>query len=111
MRKSLPGWPLLSGGGREGLGWPNSLAAFDLRGLMLVSVRLEGLMDTGSCRNNKIDVFLRWKSHICVHFRCFIREKILIIVFTNTIISFLILLTIKFGRKDDGAYDDDLYRS
>ena len=37
--------------------------------------------------------------------------QILIIVFTNTIISFLILLTIKFDRKDDGTYDDELYRS
>ena len=27
------------------------------------------------------------------------------------IISFLILLTIKFDRKDDGTYDDELYRS
>ena len=77
LKNSLPGWPFLSGGGREGLGWPNSLAAFDLRGLMLVSVRLQGLMNTGSCRNNKIDVFLRWKSHICVHFRCCICTEFL----------------------------------
>ena len=37
--------------------------------------------------------------------------RILIIVFTNTFIPFLILLTIKFDRKDYGTYDDDLYRS
>ena len=62
---SLPGWPFLSGGGREGRGVPNSLAALDLRGLMFASGRLEGSKGTYTWRKRYMYFPATKKSYFC----------------------------------------------
>ena len=54
---------------------PNSLAALDLRGLMLASVRLEGSWDTGIKRRMRYNVFSSGKTviFVCVFNSVFVR--------------------------------------